>query len=271
MTTDQKLIEDALNRHPHDTIRIIDQLELDQIAVLLETLSWGHACLILESLSLYSAGKLLTLVQRDTALVLLEHLPQKEAVTIMLQLGKSLRDELLSGLPSEVAKHLSRAMHYPPDTIGSFIEPTMVISEALSIGEALDLIRKSPSLFRYHIYVIGKKQVLKGYLTINSLLAGDGSEALQSLVHEDVVSFLPHFTVAEALDQWDYHFTTLPVTDVQRRFLGTVTRSSLIHQEPKPAFDKDAVQAGNALGDLYLIGLTSLFGTSSAPRSTPKP
>ncbi len=271
MTTNQRLIEGALTKYPEEAVSIIDGLEPEQISSLLEALSWGHSCTILMSLTPYKAGRVVVNVLRDTALILLEHLPVKNASVILQQLDKTSREAFLEELPKEVSRHLRQVMIYPQDTIGAYLEPCMALTSKMSVEEAIETIKKEKPSTSAHVYVLGKKNALVGYIEMHQLLSSDPAEPISSLVQVSNVSLLPNFLVSEALENWDYHFSMLPVTDAQGMFLGTVARKDLMPGEARhQSVDKDAVQAGNALGDLYLIGLTSLFGTSSQSNRNPK-
>lgn len=265
MTTDQKLIEAILTKYPEEAVAIIDSLKSQEIASLLETLSWGQSCTILTALTPYKSGKVIVSVLRDTALVLLEHLPIRNGSVILQQLDKGQREDLLEALPKEVSKRLRQAMVHRQETIGAYLEPTMALTTNMTVAQAIDRIKMERSSAGTHVfYILGKKNALVGYIDVVELLASDPAESIKSVAHEISTSLLPNFLVPEVLAEWDYHFSSLPVTDAQGMFLGTVARKGLMHQEvQQQAVDKDAVQAGNALGDLYLIGLTSLFGTSS--------
>jgi Mg/Co/Ni transporter MgtE len=266
MTTDHRLIEDALIKHPEATVALIERFDIEHISSLVEVLPWGQSCTILITLPPYIAGKVLTKILKDTAILLLDHLPLQHASMIMLQLDEENKKELLDGLPKQVAKNLRRTMAYPSDTIGAFLEPSVVFNEEISVTEALDKIKKTPEFDGSFLYVVGKKHRLKGYVPVTELISATPSDSLKLVMKDDPAILLPNYSVIEVLANWDYRFTILPVTDANGIFMGVVARNGLVVRESRAqSIDSDVVQAGNALGDLYLIGLTSLFGTSSQP------
>jgi Glu-tRNA(Gln) amidotransferase subunit E-like FAD-binding protein len=79
-------------------------------------------------------------------------------------------------------------------------------------------------------------------------------------------------SINDLLDRWDDALVNMPVVDVEGVFIGSV--SKVVLSELSQGFrnrkqvDDAAIKAGNALGELYLIGLSGLLGSHSESDNT---
>lgn len=266
MNIDLLLIDQFLANHPEIAIAAIEGLDTEEIALLIETLSLERSLTILSLLPPYKAGKVLEKVNINKAVECVENIPFTNAELILRVTDKLVVDQILKGVQSEKAKYLRRVLSFRKDQVGAYMEPyVFTLFENFNIGKAIILTKKSKAVVKPNVFILNKEKKLVGYLDVNELITNDQEKTIQSLMKVVPRTLLPEMSVKDVLDNWDHRFIDLPVVKVNGEFIGTVSLTSLTDLNlNKKSFDNSALKAGSALGELYVIGLTSLLGSVEA-------
>jgi Mg/Co/Ni transporter MgtE len=263
MDTDQHLVNQFFLEHPDEALQYIEELEIIEIAELLETLAPDQCTIILSRLPVYKTGKVIEKVKVDRACELIELLTTKSSQAILLVTDKSVRDQIIMGISKEKASYLRRALKYPNDRVGAHVEPfVLTLPKSINIEKALSLINASMAIIKPHIFVLDGEGKLAGYVELNSIITAEPTTKIQTILKIVKKPAFADMNAVDLLEHWDNAFIDLPVINVHGLFIGTVSRVSISELKGgKIRIDNSAVKAGNALGNLYLIGLTSLLGS----------
>ena len=269
MNNDQLLIDQFFANHPDLALATIEQFELAEIAVLVEHLPLNQSTAVLSNLPHYKAGKVLEKVTLEHATRMVEHLALPDAESILRVAEETFRDRLLNDLPVDTAKLLRRSLSFSKNQIGARLEPyVLTLSEHMKIADALIEIKETVALVRPLLFVLDAERKLVGYVETNALVSNDPGKAVQSVMIPMPHTVFAEMTIKDVLENWNDSFVDLPVVKTDGEFLGVVSRASLAGMESHHRrVDNSVVKAGNALGDLYLIGLTALLGSSDTSKN----
>ncbi|MEQ9302268.1 MAG: hypothetical protein RJQ14_00015 [Marinoscillum sp.] len=268
MNKDQLLINQFLSSHPQIALAAIEALETEEITLLVDSLSLDQSVVILSQLAPYKSGKVLEKVKPERAIACLEHLPLSNAESLLRICEKSIGSQILKGVNLDRANHLKRALTFDKDQVGAHLEPyVFTLPENMKIEKALLQIKSSGAVVRPHVFVLDDMKKLVGYLEVNELITNDSQKSTHSIMKTVSRTVFADMSVKDVLESWDHAFIDLPVVKVGGEFIGTVSRVTLSEVESgKSSLDNSAIKAGNALGELFTIGLTSLLGSAESNR-----
>jgi magnesium transporter len=169
---------------------------------------------------------------------LLADLPPRQAAAILQHLEDAMREAALSGLESERAKGIESLLHYPPDTAGGMMDPRITSIRAdLSVGEAINVLRRAPRQTLYYLYVTDRDGKLVGVLNMRDLLLASPRDPIEPMVRRDVVTIpatLPRDEMATLIQQ--RRFVALPVVDSEAHLLGVVKPDEILDALQQEAF-----------------------------------
>jgi Mg/Co/Ni transporter MgtE len=136
------------------------------------------------------------------------------------------------------------------------------LPDDISLKDAIERIRKNKHLLFHYIYIIRRDNTFAGIVKLEDLIVTDSKEKLVSIIKTDVPQLLVDTDFHKILIHPGWiEFTALPVIDRTGVFLGAISQGMIrsIEVDKKIKKPKHAVLAGNALGELYRIGLSGLF------------
>lgn len=270
MNNDKHLIEQFLSHHPEIAIPIIEEFEIHEIAILIEDLSSDHAIRILSQIAPYKAGKVLEKLTIEQAVRSVELLPLSNSESILRIVDRSICEQILHTMGGKKSKYLQQALTFTKDQVGAHLEANVLtLHDRMSVEKALFSIKENDAVVKSHLFVLNDEKILLGYIELKELISSNVDRSIQSIMKEVPRTVFADMNSKDLLEQWDDAFVDLPVVKINGQFLGTVSRISLSKlKSDKAAIDKSALKAGNALGDLYLIGLMSLLGNSDVNQKT---
>lgn len=264
MSSEQRLIGQFLKNHPEIAIGAIEELSTDVICPLIESLSREDGLAILADLNIQKAAKVLEIMPFEAAIYYFEHLPFHTSMSILRVTNESLKAQVLKMLPEEYSKKIRRSLFYDKNTVGAHIHPNVItLYLETTIEKAFKIIQNSADQTSHNVYVLDNERKLVGYVTAFLLLTVETSKLIKSVM-KPIPALIPaEMNVKDALENWKESFYELPVLTAQGEFLGIITKQMLAHEsyQSTPS-DHSVIKAGNALADLYKIGLTSLLGGS---------
>jgi magnesium transporter len=226
-----RLVEFLETAHPADVAQIVRDLSLErQVAVF-------------RLLTAHRAGEVLSELDDQTLLDLVQALDQIEVSRILEQMPPDHAAEVVEELPSEQAENLLELMkeersedvqdllEYPDDTAGRLMSPNAVaVTGPTTVAEAIEEIRRSaPEGRGFELYVVDDHRRLVGVVPLRRLLTAAPSTPVWSIREPGVVS------VSAETDQEEvarlvakYDLVAVPVVDGERRLLGIISVEDVI-------------------------------------------
>jgi Mg/Co/Ni transporter MgtE len=266
MSSQNLLITQFLKEHSEVALREISEYSSAEIADLITALEQPYQVIILSGLTSRKAAKVIEKIPTDGQKALLGELSFAVLESIFRSMDIPSRNNLLPLLPVDLSVPLKRSLAYDKNRVGAYVNPQVpTLTGELSAENALQILRSDRDTGYFQVFVLSTGKELNGVVDTTSLIRTDPKKSIKKIIKPITAKLTAEMRVKEVLENWDDRFFELPVTDIKNRFLGIVTRELLTNgASQKAEADQSVIKAGNALADLYLIGLTSLFGHSDS-------
>lgn len=270
MDVERELASGVVAAHPREAAQTAEQLPVEAVARLLETVDPEPAGDLLSHMTPLAARRVLDAIGPDRAARIVAELTTVVAALFLRGLPAEARGPLLAALPSRRADAVRSLLRFPEETAGSFMDPeVLALAEDLSAEQAVAAIREAPHAARYNLYVVDREQHLVGVINQRELLLAPRRAVLASFMTRRV-----HRLQAEAgrpavvsHPAWrEVH--SLPVVDREGHYLGAIRYRTFRALEDALAGRRDegAVTA-QALGDLFRTGASAIVEMLSAPEA----
>jgi Mg/Co/Ni transporter MgtE len=269
MDTDKIIVAKFLNTHAPEAVLIIEKLENEEISALLSEISFDLAVKALSHMNSYKAAKSMELLDIKLAVVLAERIDILLLELILRQSDDKFQQELLAKISAERSQKIRQKLKYATDAVGAFMNlKVLSLLKDITVGDAETLIRKEKALTTSEVYLTDKEGKIAGILKLHDLMMSKGTGKISSLMIKEIPVFLaddPIQPIINSLVWLDYK--AVPVTDKSGLLIGSLQFEDIKKTKLKSdhEFNKQIIETGNALGELYRIGLTGLL--QSAGRS----
>jgi magnesium transporter len=176
--------------------------------------------------------ELLVSLDPDKRTEIVEELDYDVATDIISQMDEEDQKEILEDIDQEDATSIRALLSYDEDTAGGLMNSEIIkVHINLDKKEALDeIIRQSEEMEEFYtICVVDDDDILKGILSIKTVIKARGDARIKDLVDTDFVyvkADLDQEEVARLISQ--YNLTSIPVVDDRMKLLGRVTVDDII-------------------------------------------
>ena len=270
MNSDKIVINKFIENHPMEAVRLLERLKIEDIVLLLKEISTDHAVIIFKQLERITAAKCMETLGAEKSAAIIEKLPLQIVSVFLRQTEVEVREAIVAATSEEISVPLRRLLSYPADSAGALADPLVLsLPDDISIREAQRRILKSPEKTIYYLYVVKRDHVLSGVINLRELMLAEPAEQLTAVLHPNVARLSAELNFQAILNHpgWqEYH--TLPVVEQNDIFLGAIRYETLrrIERESKKSrLPRQVVTAGNALGELYQIGISGLLRGATIP------
>ena len=215
---------------PADAARVLEWADPEIVAETLRELPAPAGAALLRSMLPDAAARALAPLPADAAAGPVSQLPVELAAPLLLRLGRVERAALMKTLPARASARLSVALRFPPGSVGSLIDANVItVRPETSIGEAVELARRSPALLRKYLYVLDDDQRLVGVVDVRDCLLRDAALPMREVQLAGPIALRARGGQRQAslMEAWE-RFDALPATDRRGMFLGVVRRASLL-------------------------------------------
>lgn len=242
---DLERIKEALEGNDADLEKVLQDYHASEIAILFERLPVEAREKIINILPADVASEVISEMdeEQDPAELLINLDPEKrseiveeldydDATDIISQLDEQEQQEILQDIDQEDASNIRALMSYAEDTAGGLMNSEVIkVNIRLSKKDALEaIIHQSEEMEEFYtIYAVDDHDVLRGILSIKSIIKAHANTKVADLVNHDFVyvkADLDQEEVAKLISQ--YNLTTIPVVDDQMHLLGRVTVDDII-------------------------------------------
>ncbi len=205
---------------------------------------------VLSGMPASQVASLITALETDDALMIIENLDEDFQKEIIRKLSKKTRAVVEEGLA------------FPEDSAGRLMQREVVaVPEFWTVGKTIDYLRKAaddlPEDF-FDIFVIDPSYHVRGHIPLNRIVRSARSEKIENLSLEDTV------TISAEMDQEDVarlfrrdNLMSAPVTDTEGRLIGVITIDDVVDVIDEEAAEDILKLAGVDQGDLYRAVLST--------------
>ena len=237
---DLERIKTALEGDDAELEKVLQEYHASEIAILFERLPVESRERIINILPADEAseviaemheeqepGELLISLDPEKRSEIIEELDYDDATDIISQLDEEHQEEILEDIDEEDASNIRALLSYPEDTAGGIMNSEVIkVNINQNKKDALeDIIRQSEEMEEFYtIYVVDNDNMLKGILSVKSILKAPAYARVAELVNRDFVyvkAELDQEDVAGLISQ--YNLTTIPVVDDHMKLLGRIT------------------------------------------------
>ena len=237
---DLERIKTALEADDAELEKVLQEYHASEIAILFEKLpvesrekiinilpSDIASEVIAEMHEEQDAGELLIGLDPEKRSEIIEELDYDDATDIISQLDEDEQQEILEDMDEEDASNIRALLSYAEDTAGGIMNSEVIkVNIDLNKKDAMDeIIRQSEEMEEFYtIYVVDNSDILKGILSVKSILKAPPYAYVSELVNRDFVfvkADLDQEDVAGLISQ--YNLTTIPVVDDHMKLLGRIT------------------------------------------------
>jgi magnesium transporter len=237
---DLERIKTALEGNDAELEKVLQEYHASEIAILFERLpvesrekiinilpSDVASEVIAEMHEEQEPGELLIGLDPEKRSEIIEELDYDDATDIISQLDEEDQQEILEDIDEEDASNIRALLSYPEDTAGGIMNSEVIkVNINQNKKDALeDIIRQSEEMEEFYtIYVVDNDNMLRGILSVKSILKAPAYARVAELVNRDFVyvkADLDQEDVAGLISQ--YNLTTIPVVDDHMKLLGRIT------------------------------------------------
>jgi magnesium transporter len=226
-------------RHAAELQRKLDSLHSADVAYILEALPRDQRMVVWDLVKADREGEVLLelsepvrealIAQMDPAdlLAAAETLDTDELADLAPDLPDDVMDDVFKALPVEEREQLRAAMSYPEDSVGALMDFDLVtIRDDVTLEVVLRYLRRLEELPDHtdQIFVVDRGELLKGVLTLHTLLVNDPERLVADLMAKDMLTLVATDKASEAAQAFErYDLVTAPVVDDKGQLAGRVS------------------------------------------------
>jgi magnesium transporter len=270
MNSDNVLIKEFIINHSSDAAHLIEQLKVEQLVPFFNSLPTELSVVLISQMEIFPAVRCLEEIEIEQSVKLIENLPINLASTYLRRMQKEKRDLILVKTPNQISKPLTEILYHAQNTAGGLMNPQVpIISEGLNIKEAFEKVKKSKQQSYQYIYVVGDDIKLLGIVKLEDLIIAESKEQIDSVMDKEFPHLFSEVEIQKIFDHPGWlEYNALPVLDREGVLLGEL-KQNIIRKtkiDKTKTIPRHAILASNALGELYRIGLSGLFYSTSSPK-----
>lgn len=231
------LNEAFFQKHYQEASMILEEHPVRDILRILQGTTAKNAANLLASITPPVAAEILTIMPSDLLKQVIPYLSPSLAASLFQRLDDDLQRAILFRIPDRYAQEIRSYMTYPPESVGSIMDPRFfVLQEDMTVREAMLQVRSRAQKDIHDVYVIDRFQKLVGKFSVRDLLLVDPEEKLQSVMNRDLPTIHPLESREEIVELFgERHFFTIPVVDLDQRLLGVVRNEDIIKASQEDA------------------------------------
>jgi Mg/Co/Ni transporter MgtE len=266
--SDIKLIEQFLSHHPEEATKFIENMIIEDIVHLLDSLPDAISAQVIANMHLVTSINCLQIMPIKSTIAIIEMLPMEYVSVLIRNLSVDLQKEILQLISQKKSTFLKHTLTFPEGTVGSIMHPLLyTFFEDISVGEALKILKSQSEINENNIYVVTRTYKIAGIITVNDLLRLKSNQLLGSVINKNVVRTFANvnLNLIQNHPGWQ-EYSVLPVVDNKDILQGILKYKDVRHFEEgnvKKGVPQHMVKASSALGELYRLGMTSLIQGAS--------
>jgi len=215
------------NANEVDVLDMIQELSVENQAIVYRLLSKDTALFVFERLDIYDQQKLIRSFTEESAVEIITALEPDERVRLFDEMPATFTKKMLSALSPEEREMTNLLMGYKDQTAGHIMTPEYVrISRNMTVYEALEKVKENAREKEtiYTIYITDDARKLEGIITLRDLIIADPTKKVEDVM-DDIIAKVSTETdqeeVAKLLQKLDW--LAVPVVDNENRLVGIVT------------------------------------------------
>jgi magnesium transporter len=240
--------------HHADVAEILDELDFDQSIYIIKLLDSELTSEIIAELDDDIRDKILKTLSSKEIAEEIDELETDDAADIIADLPKKKKEEVISQLEDvEHAKDIVDLLRYDDDTAGGLMRKELIaVKESWTVMHCVKEMRKQAEAFEkvHTIYVVDNDDILKGRLSLKSLLTTSTKTPIKNIYNAKITSVKAEEDDQEVANiMQKYDLIVMPVVDEMGRLVGQITIDDIV-DVIKDEADKDYQMAAGLTQDV---------------------
>lgn len=261
------MLEQFIRNHPMQATRITEGLEEEDISALIEGIPAELAVQLVNLMNVYKAAKCLRLIKPGLTAEILEKSDIQKTELLVRQADEDFRSDLLGRLSPKLSEALRQKLEYPAHSVGALMNPVgFLLQEDVSVQSAIEALKREKSRIASSVCVVNREGVLTGIIRLHDLLLADETDEIAAVMKTDMPNFFADWPVESIKSHpgW-YDNRSIPVVDDSKRLIGMLNfeTAQQYAAETGGELTRHVMETGNALGELYRIGLAAFLQSVS--------
>ena len=233
----QLLHEAFFTDYHEEAAQILETFQVPDILRLMQSTTGKNIANLLACMSPVVAAEVITAMSTDLLAQTLPEMSPAIAASLLQRLDENLWNAILNRIPSRHANEIRSYMEYPPDSVGSLMDPgVFTVPEDLTVEEAMAQVRSRAPKDIHDLYIVDRNQTLVGKLSVRDLLLIEPDERLQSVMHRDLSAIHPLESREQIVELFSQRLLfTIPVVDLDGHLLGVIRNQDIVKASQEDA------------------------------------
>lgn len=181
-------------------------------------------------------------------IIFLNQLASDDVADILNELPIKEREEVLSGLESELRTQVTELLRYEENVAGGLMAKELIKARVhWTVVQCVDEIRKQAEHINkfYTVYVVDERDKLLGNVSLTDLIVSDAKTLVADIYEQEITcvqTYLEDSEVAEIMQKYDLE--SVPVINVQGQLVGRITIDDVVDVITEQAEEERQIMAG---------------------------
>ena len=181
-------------------------------------------------------------------IIFLNQLASDDVADILNELPIKEREEVLSGLESELRTQVTELLRYEENVAGGLMAKELIKARVhWTVVQCVDEIRKQAEHVNkfYSVYVVDERDKLLGRVSLTDLIVSDAKTLVADIYEKEITcvqTYLEDSEVAEIMQKYDLE--SVPVINVQGQLVGRITIDDVVDVITEQAEEERQIMAG---------------------------
>ena len=260
----KKILSHFIDAHPKKIAAILSENNIEDIKFLIDHYEAKLVAKCLTCISPHILSEALVSID-EKKVAELAHLMEPYIVACIFrswkkqELGEKIKS-ILSVMDDESVKNIRKLIDYSDSAIGSLMNSApFTVPPDVTIKDVLFLLDRKKNRYSRYVYVVDSKLHLIGVLPFKDAFFANKTSLVSKIMTKDIFSFNPHQTIKEVIKNANWStWDSVPVVDSNGVLLGVIRhdtiKSFLLPKLPKNEENKELLNAGKAVGEVFQIG-----------------
>ena len=258
MNNKNDIVQSFLETHPTEAARVLERQQGSAVLRLFEDLKPETLASVVERMNDCAAADLMDRLDTGQAVQVMAMLPFR-GMAILLRRMQS-KEDVLDGLPDEVASGFRLVDRFPDHSVGACMDPrALTATDDMRLGEVLQAARRYPDRVKDVLFVVDREGVLVGLCRTRQILGAPAESSVRDVMEPVRHTLSPYMTLQNAGNAPGWRSSgELPVVDAGGVILGSISLVDIQRRGSRePGYDHESKKA---LGELFGLGFSAFAG-----------
>ncbi len=262
MNARQTILSDFISKHPYAVAQFLESASSEDVAVFFQTISLQNRIKLFSVMEMKKGAAILKLLPYKSVKELLENTDTVIVASILKHLDSTSIDKITASLSEKKKNDVRQQLSFLPNTVAAKMQNAIVVTKPMLIKDVLELVRRTQQEEVIFLYVVDVEGVFQGVVKLKDIVLADETDTIEHLSVENIPGFLSDTPINSIVNHpvWT-QFPEVPIVNSSGILLGSLSHRNTfqISEEGKRNPNLEIAETGNALGELYRIGLLGLI------------